>query len=256
MRWQCTRCEEAGEFCEVNPVGVCQRCKTRKHGCSLMPDNPTTGKTDRRAKSKEELFMWRKDQARLKEKAKEEEASKEKQVAKRAAKVKTGKQRARNYTDSGEASASASAASPLELSGLQMLALESGDSSAVNTPADSPGTLLQPPSPGRPAHRISKRSPGEFIYKLSSTAPASHSTHLVLKLPAAPRLPEAAHQKSSYSRGDASQASGAGDNTSRIAALETKQEALERKQATLEEEKKQLQIRVSNLERKMERLDG
>ena len=49
-----------------------------------------------------------------------------------------------------------------------------------------------------------------------------------------------AHQKISHFCIDAVQASGAKDNTSRIAVLETKQEALKRKQATLEEEKKQL----------------
>ena len=49
-----------------------------------------------------------------------------------------------------------------------------------------------------------------------------------------------AHQKISHSCSDAVQVSGAKDNTSRIAVLETKQEALKRKQATLEEEKKQL----------------
>ena len=74
-------------------------------------------------------------------------------------------------------------------------------------------------------------------------------------MPAAPQLPEAAHQKISHSCSDAVQASEAGDNTSRIAMLETKQKALERKQAILEEEKKQLQIQVSNLECKM-KLDG
>ena len=49
-----------------------------------------------------------------------------------------------------------------------------------------------------------------------------------------------AHQKISHSCSDAVQASGAKDNTSRIAMLETKQKAVERKQATLKEEKKQL----------------
>jgi len=248
MRWQCTRCEEAGEVCKVNPVGVCQRCKSRKLGCSLMPDNPATGKTDRRAKSKQELFQYRKEQADIRAQAKQEE------VAKRA-KVKIGKQRARNSADSGEAEASASA-SPLELAGLRTLTLESGDSSAANTPADSPGALLQPPSPRRPSRHIPKRLAGEFVYRLSLTAPALHSTGMVLKVPAAPQLLETAHRQVSHSRGDASQASEAGDNASRIAALERKQDALERKQTALEEENDQLKIRVRNLERRMEQRDA
>ena len=56
-----------------------------------MPNNPTTGKIDCCTKSKEELFMWHKNQAKQKAEAKEEEAAKEKQVAKHTAKVKMGK---------------------------------------------------------------------------------------------------------------------------------------------------------------------
>src|SRR5437899_1879806 len=98
-----------------------------------MPDNPAIGKTDHYAKSREELFKWHKNQVNAK--AKEEE------VAKCAAKVKMGKQHTHNSANSGEASASASAL-PLELASLWTLTLESGDSSAANTPADSPRTLL------------------------------------------------------------------------------------------------------------------
>ena len=107
-----------------------------------MPNNPTTGKIDHCTKSKEELFIWHKNQAKLKAEAKKEEATKEKQVVKHAAKVKMGKQCAHNSADSGEAEALASAASPLKLSDLQTLTLESGNSSAINISADSPRTLL------------------------------------------------------------------------------------------------------------------
>jgi hypothetical protein len=108
------------------------------------------------------------------------------------AKVKMGKQHACNSANSGKAEAEASAL-PLELAGLQTLTLESSDSSAANTPADSPGTLLQPPSPRHPACHIFKHSVGEFIYRLSLIAPTLHLTGLVLKVPAAPQLLKTAH---------------------------------------------------------------
>ena len=248
MWWQCTWCEEAGEFCKVNPVGICWWCKSRKLGCSLMPDNPATGKMDCQAKSKQELFQWCKEQADIKAQAKQEEVAK-------YAKVKIGKQRAHNSANSGKAEASASA-SPLELAGLRTLTLESGDSSAANTPADSPRALLQPLSPRCPSRHIPEHSAGEFVYRLSLTAPTLHSTGLVLKVPAAPQLLETAHQQVSHSHSDASQASEAGDNASRIAVLERKQDALERKQTMLKEENDQLKIWVCNLERRMEQCDA
>jgi hypothetical protein len=98
-----------------------------------MPNNPATRKTDCHIKSREELFKWCKNQVNAK--------AKEEKVAKCAAKVKIGKQHACNSADSGKAEASALAL-PLELASLQTLTLESGNSSAANTPADSPGTLL------------------------------------------------------------------------------------------------------------------
>jgi hypothetical protein len=73
----------------------------------------------------------------------------------------------------------------------------------------------------------------------------------VLKVLAAPQLLKAAHRWISPSYSDASQAHKAGDNASRIAALETKQDTLERKQAILEMENKDLENRVHNLECRM-----
>ena len=109
----------------MDPLGPCQRCKTRKQKCDLMPINPRTGKTDRHASTKEELLEFRTKQA-------------EKE---RAAGVKKGKQRARGSPDAEEPEASKSVPSPsTTLAGLGGLSLESGGPSSANTPAGSLAT--------------------------------------------------------------------------------------------------------------------
>jgi hypothetical protein len=75
-----------------------------------------------------------------------------KQAKESGTQVKKGKQRACDSPEVGKSESSGPAPSPLAtLAGLGMLTLDSGGSSAANTPADSPATLPQPPLPERAA---------------------------------------------------------------------------------------------------------
>ncbi len=121
---------KADVACEVLPSSPCKRCKSKKVGCSLMPQNPTTGKTNRHAMTKSELWEYC---CNL---------------------VKKGKQPARNSPDAGEPEGSGLAPSPsllAPLAGLGTLTLDSGSSSAANTPVDSPAASLQQALPECPA---------------------------------------------------------------------------------------------------------
>ena len=159
----------------MDPLSVCGRCKLKKLGCSLMPKNPATGKTDRHALTAEYILNFRIGEV---EKALRLEAKESR------AQVKKGKQRARNPSDSGEPEASKSVPSPLTaLAGLGALNLESAGSSAANTPANSPAVVSQAPLPKRPEptpetsskpHRASKRSASELVFSLSPSD-ADHS---------------------------------------------------------------------------------
>ena len=85
-----------------------------------MPQNDKTGKTDCHPTMDEKLYEFWVGQA-----------------------IKRGKQWALNPLDAGEVEGSSQAPSPLSvLDGLEMLNLDSGGSSAVNTPANSPTTFL------------------------------------------------------------------------------------------------------------------
>ena len=121
---------KADVACEVLPSGPCKQCKSKKVGCSLMPQNPTTRKTDRHAMTESELQEYH---CNL---------------------VKKGKQPAHNSPDAGEPEGSGLAPSPsllAPLAGLRTLTLDSRSSSAANTPADSPTVSLQPALPECPA---------------------------------------------------------------------------------------------------------
>jgi hypothetical protein len=98
----------------------------------MVPINPDTGKTDRRALSETEIMDFR---IKMMEEARSE--------------VRRGKQRARDSPDAGESEGSGPTPSPLARLG--ELTLESGGSSAADTPADSPSILPQPALPERPA---------------------------------------------------------------------------------------------------------
>src|SRR5258708_15648361 len=116
--------------CEVLPSGPCKQCKSKKVGCSLMPQNPMTGKTNQHAMTESELQEYR---CNL---------------------VKKGKQPARNSPDASEPEGSGLAPSPsllAPLAGLATLTLDSGSSSAANTPVASPAVSLQQALPERPS---------------------------------------------------------------------------------------------------------
>jgi hypothetical protein len=140
---QCDRCIEAGVHCEVRPTASCQRCGDKKLGCTLVPSRDS-GKPDRRAVSAEKLYRWRMDMMREKrDNTARRNSSKEEPSA-----VKKGKQRARDSDDPVESEGSAPAPSPVTaLAALGNMVLDSGGSSAANTPGDSPAALPQPPLP-------------------------------------------------------------------------------------------------------------
>lgn len=102
-----------------------------------MPKNPMTGKADRRAKSASDLLEFRLGQMEVPSSG-----------------TKKGKQRARqgNLPNAGESEGTGKAPSPLtQLAGLETLRLNSGGSSAANTPAGSPAILSQPPLHDHPS---------------------------------------------------------------------------------------------------------
>jgi len=70
------RCIKSGVYCQVDPKGACRRCKSYKMGCSLMPVNPSTGKTDRHKYTEEQYREFRRLQLQKK-------ASKGKQPARK-----------------------------------------------------------------------------------------------------------------------------------------------------------------------------
>ena len=145
------------------PNGPCKRCKSKKQGCSLMPVNPETGKTDRHAHSPSQLMEYRRKQA---------EAPQAEVPAKN---VKKGKKRIQSSPDAGEKEGSG--LSPL--ANLESLALDSHGSSAANSPADSPAALNQAPLPGRPVGT----SPSDPKTGDSSKRPAGKSASNPWQLP-------------------------------------------------------------------------
>ena len=132
MRWQCEACMIADEQCFSLPNYACQRCQIKKNKCSLMVTDPRTGKTDRRMLEDDLILKHHIEQTE----------------ALRRAGIKKGKQRARRPPDAGEPEGSGVVSSPSAMiSALGSLALESGGSSAVDTPSLSPASLLQPSFP-------------------------------------------------------------------------------------------------------------
>jgi hypothetical protein len=209
-----------GHVCIVVPNGPCKRCKSKKQGCSLMPQNPSTGKTDRRALSKTEILEFRR-----------------KQTEQQRAEVKRGKRRARGSPDAGESEGSGLLPSPLAtLANLGSLTLDSGGSSAANSPADSPATIAQPPLLERPApappsapktHDASKPS-GRSQSRLPAAVPAHHSAGVTAEAPGTSQQLRPALRQVSHSRGDASPASDDGGSSARIARLESRLDEVEK----------------------------
>ena len=119
----------------MSPDGPCKRCKSKKQGCSLMPTNPKTGKTDRHKLTPAELLEFRTKQA---EKL-------------HAAKGKKGKKRAHDPPDTAKPEASQSVPSPMTTrsAGIRGLNSKGARPSSTNTPT-GPAALPQPPLPQRP----------------------------------------------------------------------------------------------------------
>ena len=117
----------------IAPTGPCSLCKSKKIQCSLMPKNPAIGKADRHTISREDVLLYCL-----------------KLVEKSRANIVRGKQCADNPPDVGEPNSS-TPSSLAQLAGLDSLTLDSGGSSAMITPADSPDTGAQPSLPGPPA---------------------------------------------------------------------------------------------------------
>ena len=223
-QWQCNRCDESEETCQVEPLGPCRRCKRRKQGCSLMPKNKKTKKTNRRKMTLNELLEFRTDEL-------------EKRRAKEAEEAEKGKGCVYSLPATSEPEASVSAPSPSEpLTGLGALAVESaGSSSAVNTHADSPAT--GPPLPERPApaplkvsktRRSTRRSVSKSTFKPPAKASAQHLTAFALEVPCPRQVFNRTPRRASLSPSGASPTSGDASNAARFAAIQRRLDALEK----------------------------
>ena len=69
MYLQCDRCLKAGVTCVPDPMHPCQHCHYNKQGCSLMPVNKKTGKTDWHNLTEAEIFHFRVAQLKKKQDA-------------------------------------------------------------------------------------------------------------------------------------------------------------------------------------------
>lgn len=184
-----------------------------------MPQNPSTGKTIRHAMSRAEILEYRLKQT--------DEPS-------APSAVKRGKRRARNSPDAGESEGSGLAPSPLAtLSGLGGLTLDSGGSSAADTPADSPSTLAHQPTLAAPTpasapktHGGSKRS-GMSVLCPPTAAPAKNSADVTAEVPSTSQLLKPTPRQASSSRGDTSPGSDAGA-AARLDRLESRLDRVEK----------------------------
>jgi hypothetical protein len=153
-----------------------------------MPLNPKTGKTDRRTLSESELLEFR-----------------VKQAEERQTGIKRGKQRASGSVDT-ESESSAPAPSPLgQLSALKKLTLDSGGSSAANTPADSPEDaprLLLPEDeePAPPSAQKARQAQKHLDGKSSSKCLAASLTQLLARFVVEPLAPSPLGQLSALKK--------------------------------------------------------
>ena len=203
-----------------------------------MPINPATGKTSRRQYTEAEYLEFRIEQAKAKQGSR---------PAPSASKIKKGKQRARNSPDAGNSEGSGPAQTPLlVIAGLDRMRLDSGGSSAANTPAgtpaDTPATLPHPPIPEKRAPALpsapktrnpSKPSAG-MSAKLPEEAPAQYLTDVGLEVPDASQLLKPAIPQVGRSRSDD------GSNAARISALEQRLDRMEKRISELDLKLKKL----------------
>ena len=207
----------------MSPDGPCKRCKSKKQGCSLMPTNPKTGKTDRHKLTPAELLEFHTKQA---EKL-------------HAAQGKKGKKRAHDPPDTAKPEASQSVPSPMTTrSGIRGLNSKGTRPSSTNTPT-GPAALPQPPLPQRPvlppskapeAQRTAKRSAGKSAFKRPVTVPTQQSTAFAVEIPATSRHLKPTHPQASRSQKgpSASQTGDDGSLAARVAAAERRQDELEK----------------------------
>jgi len=59
IAFECDRCLDRGFECETHPTNACKRCHEQKVGCSLVPQNATTGKANRQKLSAKLVFDYR-----------------------------------------------------------------------------------------------------------------------------------------------------------------------------------------------------
>ncbi len=198
-----------------------------------MPLNPKTGKTDRRALSEAKLLEFHL-----------------KQVKESGMQVKKEKRCTCDSPEAGGSEGSGPAPLPLAmLAGLGALMLDSGGSSAANTPADSPAILPQPPLPEDPApapssvpktHNPSKPLAGKSISKPLLAALTQHLTGVTLEVPGTSKQLNPVHWQVTGSCSDALPAGDDRSNTARIAMLENRQDELEKRMCDFDHRLKKL----------------
>jgi hypothetical protein len=168
-----------------------------------MPQNPSTGKADRRPLSAEDVLEYRLKLAGEK-----------------------GKGRARDSPDSDQQEAPSPST---HLVGLRTLNLDSG-SSHETTPAHSPATLPQPTSPEHPAPAPLRAPSARTAAKKSSAGKSASEAPAAVPIrqwAGASQLLRPARRQASRSRSDASPASDGGSNGARISVLESRLNELE-----------------------------
>jgi len=212
------------EVCAALPGYACEQCQRKKNKCSLMPPNLGTGKTDRCMLEQESLQDFRIRQTK----------------ELHCAGIKQGKQCAcsspgvRKPEDSGVVSLPSAM-----LAAFGSLVLESGRSSAVDTPSNSPATLPEssllkvtaPSPPTAPtAHpcRVTKCPQGVSSLDPSVTAPTQHLAAFTVEVPSILRFLKPTHSQPLHSCSDTSQVSEDGSNSARIAMLEKKVDKLQK----------------------------
>ena len=203
-----------------------------------MPLNPKTGKTERRALSESELRAFR-----------------IKQAEERRTEVRRGKQCTSDPADVEKSEGEVLTPLPLiHLSSLQRLTLDSGGSSAANTPVDSPNDGPQPPLPEDeepvppPAQKALKRSKGKSFLKCSAVSLTQLLTGFVVEVPAVSQLLKPMRRQDSSSRSAPSPASDDGSNAARIASLERRLAFLEADHGKLVTEVQELHLRVERMD--------
>jgi len=197
--------------------------------CTLMLPNLGTGKTDCHNLPIDSIREYRIKQT--------EELRTKPPAEKKCAGANKGKQRTCSSPDAGEPEDSGLVPSPIAvLSALQSLTLESGVSSAIASPSNSPATLSQssvpkvtaPSPPAACPCCVSKCTPSVSSLNPPVTIPTQHLAVVTVEVPSTLQFLKPAHSQPSGPRSDTSPASNDGSNAARIAALERRMGKLEK----------------------------